>query len=195
MKQVIIYGGSFNPLHKGHEAIIKRCLEFNQFDELWIMPSACRDDKPDLLDDDIRLDMLKSYVKDGDIDAAKVSVSDFEIRLGAPSETIRTYQELTKEYPDTTFTFVFGTDSIADMPNWRDGEYLEKVINIIAVERAGTEVACDPLKHLCAYIAEEVSGLSSTIVRENIRQGLQTTDKVPKLILQYILTNELYLHK
>ena len=192
MKQVIIYGGSFNPLHKGHEAIIQHCLAFSGFDEVWIMPSAKREDKPDLLDDAVRLDMLQAYVDGGNLDAKRVFVSDFEITLGAPSETIRTYNELLKAYPDVMFTFVFGTDSIADMPQWRDGEYLEQVMNIIAVERAGSSVGCDPLKHLCAYISEDVSGLSSTLVRQKVRQGADITFDVPNQVARFIRQRQLY---
>jgi nicotinate-nucleotide adenylyltransferase len=192
VKQVIIYGGSFNPLHKGHEAIIKHCLSFAGFDEVWIMPSAKRTDKPDLLDDAVRLEMLQIYVNNSDVGAKRLRVSDFETRLGAPSETIRTYDALTKAYPSTEFTFVFGADSIADMPNWRRGEYLEEVMNIIAVERFGSNIACDPLKHLCAYIPEDVSGLSSTLVRESVRRGLSIEQQVPQSISAFISRNNLY---
>ncbi len=192
MKQVIIYGGSFNPLHKGHEAIIEHCLQFTQFDEIWIMPSARRDDKPDLLDEQTRLDMLKAYVAESDFKKTKVVVSDFEIALGAPTETIRTLLALRKAYPNTEFTFVFGTDSVADIPNWRGGVYLANQLSIIAVERAGSAVACNPLQHLCAYIAEDVSGLSSTIVREHINRGKSIADQVPKPIAQFIAANGLY---
>lgn len=191
MKKVIVYGGSFNPLHKGHEAIITHCLSLADFDEVWIMPSAKRADKPQLLDDEVRLAMLSAYVA-ARSDACRLIVSDFEIRLGMPSETIRTYEALISAYPDTEFTFVFGTDSLADMPNWRGGEYLEEVMNIIAVERTGSQLACNPLKHLCAYIAEDVSGLSSTLVRQNIRQGLQITDSVPSSIEGFIFEHQLY---
>ena len=90
------------------------------------------------------------------------------------------------------FTFIFGTDSIADMPQWRGGEYLERVMNIIAVERTGSSIGCDPLKHLCAYIAEDVSGLSSTLVRQKVRQGADINTDVPRLVANYIIDNKLY---
>jgi nicotinate-nucleotide adenylyltransferase len=136
--------------------------------------------------------MLQAYVQSGAIDANRVRVSDFEVRLGAPSETIRTYEELLKAYPDTEFTFVFGTDAIADMPNWRSGEYLEKIMNIIAVERAGSDISCDPLKHLCAYIAEDISGLSSTLVRQKVLQGAEIDADVPHEVASYIAAHQLY---
>jgi nicotinic acid mononucleotide adenylyltransferase len=87
---------------------------------------------------------------------------------------------------------VFGTDSIAEIPNWRGGEYLSNQLSVIAVERAGTGPVCNPLTRICAYIHEDVAGLSSTHVRKQLSIGADITNEVPLAVAGYIFEHRLY---
>jgi nicotinate-nucleotide adenylyltransferase len=192
VKQIIIYGGSFNPFHNGHAAIAQHCFTLAGFDEVWIMPSAQRADKPDLVDDTQRLAMLTDYVASCGYDQQRLKVSDFEIALGAPSETITTYHALVKAYPNTNFTFVFGADSIADIYNWRDGDYLAETLDIIVVDRISNLKPITNPRHLRAEIPEDVSGISSTTIRARIKLGEPIEPLVPAAVARYIPLHNLY---
>ena len=191
MGKVLIYGGSFNPLHNGHDAIIRSCANMPEYDGVWVMPSARRHDKPDLLDDDARLAMLRHYWSSlpGAI-AARVYISDFEISLGEPSETLRTYSALKNTFPDIEFSYVFGADAINDMLDWRGGEQLRQELKIVIVSRHGHDV---PGNHYAAQIElASTQNISSTTVRQRIRSNQSIHNIVPRAVLDFIETNKMY---
>lgn len=192
MKQIIVYGGSFNPFHNGHAAIVTYCLSLPRFDEVWIMPSARRTDKPDLVNDRTRIAMLKAYVQSIQPHEQRLKVSNFEISLGAPSETIKTYKALAKLYPDTNFTFVFGADALADIYNWRGGAYLAKTLDIIVVDRISDVRPISSPKHLRAEVPEHIAGISSTAIRARVKLGASIESLVPAAIARYIPLHNLY---
>lgn len=192
MKQIIVYGGSFNPFHKGHEAIVISCLRLRGYDEIWIMPSARRADKPRLLSDRVRLEMLKLYIEQSDIMKGRIKVSDFEIKLGAPSETIRTYRALGSVYPDYIFTFVFGNDAIIDMPNWRSGYELMRDLRVLIVTRIDCDYSLIPVNSKVLNVNSDIAYISSTLIRENIKFNREFSDMVPQPIGEYIKLNNVY---
>ena len=55
------FGGSFNPLHKGHVKIIDLCSQLS--DKLIIVPNKCSPNKKNNLDSMHRIEMLKSSIK------------------------------------------------------------------------------------------------------------------------------------
>ena len=192
MKQVIVYGGSFNPFHNGHAAIVEHCLALPGYDEVWIMPSAKRTDKPDLVADETRLAMLIAYKDSFTHVDRKLVITDFEMALGAPSETIRTYQALRTAYPRINFTFVFGSDSVADIYNWRGGDVLAETLDIIVVDRIGEVHPLKNPRHIRAEIPEDVAGISSTLIRSKIRAGEPISSLVPRAIALFIPRHNLY---
>ena len=66
MKSVGIFGGSFNPIHTGHIALAKSLCEKAGLDEVWFMVSPMNPFKKaatDLLDDQLRLEMVKKALE------------------------------------------------------------------------------------------------------------------------------------
>ena len=56
-----VFGGTFNPIHNGHVAIVRSILEQNLADEVWLMVTPCNPWKEgqNLLDNNIRLELVK----------------------------------------------------------------------------------------------------------------------------------------
>lgn len=191
MKKILIYGGSFNPLHNGHDAIIRFCATQEEYDAVWVMPSASRIDKPDLLSDSMRLDMLRHYRESLPNSIAQfVTVSNFEIALGAPSETLRTHTALQAQYPDCSFTYIFGADSALDMVNWRGGAKLQKLLDILIVPRSGYESAeCCRGRYIDLADSHKVSSTAIRKLRKN-RQSIAHC--VPSAVHNYIKEHCLY---
>jgi len=61
---VVVYGGSFDPVHKGHENIVKSLLEKRLAKEVWIVPCAKRADKNFVLTDDERFSLLEQVFRE-----------------------------------------------------------------------------------------------------------------------------------
>ena len=83
-RNVLIFGGGFNPPTPAHEAIIGACLEMPQFDEIWLMPSGDRLDKSIDSEDRDRLQMLEIVKSERFGDNPRLHVSDFDRGNGIP---------------------------------------------------------------------------------------------------------------
>ena len=191
MKEIVIYGGSFNPLHNGHDTIIRQCTRRREYDAVWVMPSAKRYDKPNLIDDEVRLDMLHQYHNAlPQAIAAKVVISDFEVELGAPSETVRTHTALVRQYRGYNFTYVFGADALAGVRKWRGGASLLQDLTIVAVTRDGNRPEGIQLKNVIEL--EGTDTISSTTIRKLRRCKQPIQRYVPTVIATYIHQHALY---
>lgn len=66
MTETGIYGGSFNPIHKGHTALAERLCETGWLDEVWFLVSPrnpFKETATDLLDENVRLALARLAVR------------------------------------------------------------------------------------------------------------------------------------
>jgi nicotinate-nucleotide adenylyltransferase len=171
MKEVAIFGGTFDPPTLAHEAIVRLCLDRSDIDEVWLLPSGKRQDKPDMLDDPTRLAMLQAVQAGSFRDEPRLVVSDFEMQLPQPSETYKTVQALLRTYPDHRFWFVFGSDSYHDMTNWRRGKALRRSIGMLVVPREGYVTPNQNKRVKPLATSAPNKPLSSTMVRHALQHG------------------------
>ena len=61
---VVVYGGSFDPVHKGHENMVRSLLAKGLAKEVWVIPCAKRADKHFMFTDDERFSMLEEVFRD-----------------------------------------------------------------------------------------------------------------------------------
>lgn len=170
MKEIGIFGGSFNPIHNGHITLAQHLLRTSRLDEVWLMVSPLNPLKreADMLDDELRIGLARTALKGID----GVRASDYELRLPRPSYTWNTLQALASEFPSCTFTLLIGGDNWAHMErwwHWKDILRQHRVIVYPRDEYAGTIDA--PLLHI-----------SSTDIRQRARQGESIAGLVPDSI-------------
>jgi nicotinate-nucleotide adenylyltransferase len=173
---IIIFGGTFDPPTLAHEAIIAACLQEKGIDEVWVMPSGQRPDKPQMRDDAERLALLRAVKETSFQNEPRLRISDFEMRLPQPTETTATVVALEESYPGYTFWFVFGADSYQDMPAWRGGIELQRRLHMIVVPRGPH--ALPAAGRRVRHISVPDTGISSTLVRQRLREGRTVTDLV-----------------
>ena len=190
---IAVYGGTFDPPTLAHEAIISSVLQQNGIDQVWVMPSALRADKPGMTSQSDRLALLTAMRQTTFAAAKKLVVSTFEIDLLPPSETYRTFSALTKTYPQHKFMYVFGADSYADMPNWRGGCELQKSMGVLLVERAGYTLPPEGKnsRNITVPAIADLA-LSSSGVRAASAQGDSIQDMVSPAVYDYITQHDLY---
>ena len=197
--KIAIYGGAFNPVHKGHIEIVKQLNKQFDFDKIFVIPSKFSPHKSNnaLVSDEHRLNMCKMAFSNID----NCEVSDIEIKRDKISYTVDTLYELRTIYPFDEFYLVCGSDMFLSLLNWRKPEEIFKMTNILAFRRDDEEMSKindykQKLSGLCddVVICEvKIPPFSSTQVREAIKNNKPFDTFVTKSVYDYIKKNKLYL--
>ncbi len=191
--EIAIFGGTFDPPTRAHEAIVRACLEREDIDEVWLMPSGQREDKPHMSTNGFRLAMLKAMMRDSFIDNQQLKLCDLEMNLPQPTHTAKTVQALKARYPSHCFWFVFGSDSYQAMGTWPGGEELQRDLGMLIVRRAGSEVRLDaPNVRELVLGGNQEEVVSSTEVREALAHGLPVSDYVTASVERFLHQHDCY---
>ena len=190
---VAVFGGTFDPPTLAHEAIIGACLKEEGIDEVWVMPSGQRLDKPHMLDNQNRLEMLEVMKAVTFRGLGKLVISDFEMYLPQPSHTYSTVQALRQTYPGHRFHFVFGADSYATMGSWQHGQELLDNLSILVVPRSGTDMPLiRPNVGRLTVPGVVALAMSSTKVRDAYFRGESVDEFVSPAVAKYLESNHCY---
>lgn len=188
---IALYGGTFDPPTTAHRFIVESLASDDRYDEVWIMPSADRLDKPHMTSSEHRMKMVQEMARE--IVSSKVVVSDFEIQIGEPTQTRRTYAELKQKYPQHTFWFVFGADSYNDMPTWEEGKKLRESLSMCIIPRIGYKT---PKQQHNVHVHPVPDALelatSSTYVRTLAHERRDIRRYVGNAVTEYVLSHSLY---
>ncbi|MCA9308737.1 nicotinate-nicotinamide nucleotide adenylyltransferase [Candidatus Saccharibacteria bacterium] len=186
MKNVILYGGAFNPPTNAHKAILEACITYaTEVDgEVWVMPSGNRFDKAIPTPIDKRLSLIEAFIQSVNSGSTRVKIEDFELRSSRRTQTFETYTVLQRMYPEIRQTWVFGSDSILTMKRWENGERLFDELKMIVIERAGSVVVDMPPN--AQVIPVDTQEVSSTMVREHISEALDFSHLVPPEVHQLL---------
>ena len=181
MKQVGIYGGSFNPIHNGHIQLAKHILRLSALDEIWFMVSPQNPLKPqnELLDDHLRLEMTRTALQN----EPKLIACDTEFHLSKPSYTWSTLRHLSTEHPETSFTLIIGADNWLVFNQWAHHEDILQNYEIIIYPRLNAPINKQSLPLNVHLLDTPLYNISSTEVRRRIRQGKDVSQLIPTEII------------
>ena len=176
MKRTGIFGGSFNPIHNGHISLARQLREKAGLDEVWLMvsPQNPLKQSADLLDDNIRMEMVRLALEG----VEGIVACDYEMHLPKPSYTWNTLQALSKDFPDREFVLLMGGDNWALFDRWYHHEDIAANYQIVVYTRTPGEPG---------YM-----DISSTEIRQRIRAGRGIKRMVPKAVAEYITKHHLY---
>ncbi|MCC8187191.1 MAG: nicotinate-nucleotide adenylyltransferase [Bacteroides sp.] len=164
-----IFGGSFNPIHIGHLALANYLCEFGGLDELWFLVSPRNPLKVEegLLEEQVRLELVQLAIGG----YAKFRASDVEFTLPRPSYTIHTLDMLKERYPDREFVLIIGSDNWLLFDRWFEADRLLRENRILIYPRPGFPVDAESLSEQVSLADSPVFEISSTFIREALRQG------------------------
>ncbi|KAF0132098.1 MAG: nicotinate-nucleotide adenylyltransferase [Bacteroidetes bacterium] len=184
MKNVGLFFGSFNPVHNGHLMLANYLLEYASLDEIWFIVSPHNPLKAqaDLMPEEKRLAMVKKAVEGFD----RFVVSDIEFGMPKPSYTIDTLKALEIKFPNMHFHLITGTDSLENFHLWKDYEAILKSYSLLVYPRKGS--SDHPLiKHPSVQLIEApLIEVSSTFIRDAIKQGKDLRFFLPKGVFEMI---------
>lgn len=197
-KQIVVFGGCFNPPLNSHFSLAEQLIEeYNQIEKIIFMPVNSQYQKVDLIENKYRYEMLKLVCNQNE----KFEVSSIEMDYPRQLYTIETLTKLQKQYEKYEICFTMGSDNLKELETWSQAEKLIKNFKIYVFERDkdDTEEIIETNKFLKenrqAFIKVKniiKSGLSSTLIREKIKEGKSIRYLTPDEIVSYIKQNNLY---
>lgn len=182
--KVALFFGSFNPVHIGHLAIANYMTEFTDNDQLWfvVSPQNPLKEKEGLLNDNDRLELMLRAVDDD----PRFRVSDIEFRMPRPSYTVDTLAQLKKNFPGHSFSVVMGSDNLVNLPKWKDFRAIPDNHVVYVYLRPGFDVSGAFQHPNIRIIDAPLLNISSTFIRESIRNGKNMRFFLPQKAFEYI---------
>lgn len=198
VRNVGLFGGTFDPIHTGHIALAKSALQTLQLDEVLLVVAANPSFKLDSVcaSVDDRLQMCR-LACEGE---PNISVCDIESKRPGVSYTIDTLVELKQMMPDASFTFLIGIDAASDLHRWHDSERLAKLAKFRIFRRLSFE-GCEAsllasLQYAgfdVEYVKAPTNDVSSSSVRQLLCSGQDTHDMLCPKVKNYISKRGLYM--
>lgn len=197
MAKILLFGGTFNPVHKGHTRAVKTIDEVFSFDKIIIMPSKIPPHKisPFLANEKDRFEMTKLAFSDME----KAEISDFELKRQDKSFSYYTVKHLREKYPHDELFMAVGSDMLLSFDTWFRFEDILSMTNLVCVSRENGDF--EALEHkqeeLSQYgniflVKAPVFEISSTEIREKIKKNEDTSCYLDKKVVQYIMENKIY---
>ena len=179
-----LFFGSFNPVHIGHMVIAQYILVFSDLDEIWfvVSPHNPFKEKHTLLDDRQRLHMVHLAIGEN----FKMRASDFEFNLPQPSYTINTLTHLFEKYPEREFALTMGADNLAGFHKWKNHERILELCDLYIYPRPNTKASQFDAHKKVHHIDAPVMELSSTRIREAVKNKKDVSFMLPPNVWEYI---------
>ncbi|MCH4147973.1 MAG: nicotinate-nucleotide adenylyltransferase [Prevotella sp.] len=184
-KKIGLFGGSFNPIHKGHIAMAHEMLRKGHLDEIWFMVSPLnpfKKEATDLLDDDLRLEMTQKALEG----EAHLKASDYEFHLPKPSYTWDTLQHLSTDFPQDEFTLLIGADNWSAWDRWYHAEDILSHYAVMVYPRKDHPIDAATLPKGVMLASMRLYEVSSSDIRKRVKEGQSVADLVPESILPLV---------
>lgn len=194
MKKIGFFGGSFDPVHYGHIRMAEELKQKKQLDEIWFSPAYISPFKIEAVpvSADYRIEMLKLAIEG----KKSFSLYENEARYPKPSFTIETVRSLVQK-PETQFYLILSDESVPGFFDWKDAEEIVKLVPLLIGSRLGSEppierdsIICEAMKK--GWMPTNPLNISSTEIRQRLREGKDCTPYVPGNVLDFIYQNHLY---
>lgn len=189
-KHVGILAGPFNPIHNGHLMIAEQVYEQLDLDKILFIPDKVPPHQgisryiPKVSVDD-RINMVKFGIRDN----PHFELDMTDIDLGGVSYTYETVKKLKQRHPDTKYYLIVGYDMVENLSKWSHINELVKEVQFVGVCRKGFEKKSHfPIM----WVNTPVIEISSTVIRQRVREGKPLKYFVPDDVAWYIKDRGIY---
>lgn len=195
-----IMGGTFDPIHNGHLMLGEYAYQEFQLDEVWFMPNG---NPPHKSNDTIesqtknRVEMVRRAIAGKEY----FSLQLYETKNKEVNYSYKTMEHFKKAYPEYTFYFIIGADSLFSIEKWVHPEILLRDCIVLAAYRddTGTDEMLSQIQYLNDKYGADIRllntpnvDISSSDIRERIKDGLSIRKMVPEAVFDYIEENQLF---
>lgn len=190
MRKIGLFFGSFNPIHVGHLVIANAMLAQTELQEVWfvVSPQNPLKERKTLLPERQRLDMVRRAVYDDN----RLRASDVEFNLPKPSYTVLTLAHLGEQYRDKEFSLIMGSDNLDTLDRWRNYDYILEHYHLYVYPRPGHTGGEFAQHRNVTMVDVPMLDISSTYIREQIRQGHSVRYLLTEPVYQYLTEMHFY---
>ena len=217
MHTLAIFGGTFDPIHNGHIQVSLSIQSLFKFGSFLFLPCKIPALKALPLSSQAqRIAMLQLAIND----YPQFKLDLREIKRNTPSYMIETLKCFRTEYPKASITLILGYDAFLSLPQWHEWEKIINLANFLVIDRAQkmngpskllsnsgseslnqllikhqTKMRTEILEHKAGLIYLFNAGnydISSTEIREGIKNHQVMEKELPSQVLNYIKSSSLY---
>ncbi|MCL2688750.1 MAG: nicotinate-nucleotide adenylyltransferase [Chitinispirillia bacterium] len=191
MRRIGILGGVFDPVHFGHLSIAELAKSSFGLEQVIFVPAGIPPHKQGVTTSaPHRLKMLELAVKD----LPYFTIWEGEVKKNGCAYTVDTISELSAEYPNAKLHFIIGADNLSEILTWHYSDEILNRVTLCAAKRPGYDIARPgALKNADIETFDSPEwGLSSTILRKYLKNGISCKFLAPDAVLAYVKENGLY---
>ncbi|WP_105255022.1 nicotinate-nucleotide adenylyltransferase [Pseudoalteromonas sp. T1lg75] len=212
---MLLFGGTFDPVHFAHLNMAEQCLEHFGGDTLFFMPNRVPAHKQASgIDNADKLAMLKLATAA----EPRFAIDERELHRSGPSYSLLSLQELRSELDASgrqqePILFLLGMDSFNGFDSWYQWRDILELCHLVVYQRPDERLSPSPQlqaylnQHQCNqgagleskqaglvyFLAGPQRAVSSTLVRERLQRGEPCEDLIPAAVSQYIRDKHLYM--
>ncbi len=166
-----IFGGSFDPPHRGHASAAAACVNALGLDKLLVIPDNAPPHKS-LSENTPGAEERATLTRLCMRHVPKARVSDMELRRGGKSYTVDTVFEAAKEYPDAKIYLLLGTDMLESFERWKDCYSIMERATIVVFTRRESELRL--VREKTGYLQREYGARVKIVEHEEVE--ISSTD-------------------
>ena len=169
MKKIAIYGGSFDPPHKGHKLLAENLASVCGAEKVIIIPTALspfKNSSSATAED--RLDMCKLFFKED-----LFQISDIEIKRGGKSYTVDTLTQIKKENPDAELFLFMGDDMLLSFDKWYCYQEILRLATIVCACRTEN---LEELQNMKSFVKNVLKAEERVIICESVPFEISSTE-------------------
>ena len=185
MKNIVLFGGAFDPIHNGH---INMAIEASrQLDaDIFFIPARISIWKHDSAPVEDKIKMIDLALKE--TNNPRLHISRFEADSKSDTNySVDTVKYFKKEYPNAQLYLLIGTDQVNSFHKWKSAEEIAELATVIYFNRPDLVLDENNIKkYKMVEIKGELKDVSSSDIRE-----LKSLD-IPDSVIDYIIDHNLY---
>jgi nicotinate-nucleotide adenylyltransferase len=192
MKRIGIFGGTFDPPHKGHIAIAEKAMKQLSLDKIYFVPAYLPPHKLQhySMTAKHRLTMVKLAIEGH----KGFKVSAIELQRRGISYTYYTLKAFRSRFPNAALILIIGADNLEQFQSWKSPKAILQLATLAVYKRKGFNQSLKNHNIVFQPIKGQFLQVSSTEIRNRLMKGLTVSKLILKPIERYIKKHSLYLH-
>jgi len=196
------YGGTFDPIHRGHLEPVLSIFDHMQWDEVVFIPAHRQPFKTtSSASSPFHRYAMTALATAGD---PRLRCSSMELERGEISYTVDTLETLRLRYPTATLDWIIGEDNLSVLMSWKDPGRILELANFVVLRREGGAI---PPRELAGHVTDAAGrgsrgsivlaenarvDISATEIRRRVREGKPFAEFLMPDVARYVERYDLY---